>query len=294
MDEMLADILETCLIRIDAGASIDECLAAYPQQRDALEAPLRAATQIRALPQPALPAAARATLETKMLALAGQRRMSLLPSASSNGHRPHAVPGSGIRPAALLAGLLRALGYRGPLALPWLRLAAAAIALILALALGTGALAAARAIIRAVQGSPSTPTTTLPAAMPFVLDGPIEQIGSERWVVNGMAINLDAQTTITGTPELGVIAHVRGNVQADATLIAHSIIVDAPQPSSTSAPIAPTSPAPVVIPAATPVQVPNGESGKPPKPDKPDKPDNSDKPEEPPKPDKPGKGKGKD
>jgi hypothetical protein len=288
MDEMLADILETCLIRIEAGASIDECLAAYPQQRDALEAPLRAATQIRALPRPALPAAARATLETKMLALAAQRRTSLPPSVSSNGHRPHPVPGSGIRPAALLAGLLRALGYRGPLALPWLRLATGAIALVLALALGTGALAAARAIIQAVQGSPSTPTTTLPAATPFTLDGPIEQIAPERWVVNGMAISLDVQTTINGTPQLGAIAHVRGDVQADATLIAHSIIVDAPQPSSTNVPIAPTSSAPVVIPAATPVQAPDGESGKPPKPDKPDK------PEKPPKPDKPDKGKGKD
>jgi hypothetical protein len=36
MDEMLADILQTCLIQIDAGISVDECLVAYPEQRSAL------------------------------------------------------------------------------------------------------------------------------------------------------------------------------------------------------------------------------------------------------------------
>ncbi|HEX9441218.1 MAG TPA: hypothetical protein VF909_16150, partial [Roseiflexaceae bacterium] len=141
MDEMLADILQTCLVRIDAGASVDACLAAYPQQRHALEAPLTAAVQLRTLPRPALPVAARAALETRMLALAAQRRTALPPSAATNG-RTHLPPRTGtLEPAALLAGLLRTLGYGGPLARPWLRLASAAIAIVLALALGAGALA---------------------------------------------------------------------------------------------------------------------------------------------------------
>src|SRR5580765_3842726 len=148
MDEMLADILQTCLMRIDAGASVDECLAAYPQQRAALEAPLNAAAQIRVLPRPVLPVAARAALETRMLALAADRRATASLASASNGHPPQPAPRSALEPAALVAGLLRALGYRGPLALPWLRLASVAIALLLALVLGTGALAAARAIVR--------------------------------------------------------------------------------------------------------------------------------------------------
>src|SRR6266542_3719552 len=203
MDEMLADILQTCLTRIDAGASVDGCLAAYPQQRDAIEAPLRAAAQLRALPRPALPATTRIALETRMLALAAQRRAA--PAASSNGHAAQPTPRGALGPAALLAGLLRALGYRGPLALPWLRLASVAIALVLALVLGAGALAAARAIIRAIQGPASTPTTTLPAATPFTLDGPIEQIAPARWVINGIAVVLDTQTTVNGTPIVGAV-----------------------------------------------------------------------------------------
>src|SRR4051812_7006370 len=166
MDEMLADILQICLVRIDAGASVDECLAAYPQQRDALEAPLTAAVQIRTLPRPALPAATQAALEARMPTLAAQRRAPAPPAAPNGRTHPPPRPAT-LDPAALLAGLLRALGYRGPLARPWLRLASAAIAVVLALALGTGAFAAARAIVRAITGSRNIPATTLPAATPF-------------------------------------------------------------------------------------------------------------------------------
>ena len=281
---MLADIVQTCLARIEGGASVDECLAAYPQQRDALEASLKAVTQFRALPRPALPAATRAALETRMLALAAQRRAAPSP-ASSNGHVPLRAPVRAVGSAALLAGLLRALGYRGPLALPWLRLASGVIALVLALALGTGALAAARAIVRVIQGSPTTPTITLPAATPFTLDGPIEQITSERWVVNGFTVVLDAQTTIKDTPSIGAIAHVRGEVQADATLLARSITVEAPQLPSTSAPILPS---PAIAPTTIPVPPPDVE------PDESDESGKPDKPGKPHKPGKPGKGKGKD
>ena len=281
---MLADILQTCLVRINAGASVDECVAAYPQQRHALEGPLKAAMQLRTLPRPALPVATQAALETRMLELAAQRR-----SAAPNG-RTHLPPRNAtLEPAALLAGLLRALGYGGPLARPWLRLASAAIAIILALALGAGALAAARAIIRAIQGSPSAPTITLPAATPFMLDGPIGQIAPERWVVNGITIALDGQTTIVGTPQVGAVAHIGGDVQADATLIAHHITIDMQLPASTS------PPSPNSAPTAIPVSPSDGgpDAGEPDASDESGKPDQPGKPNKPDKPGKPGKGQGK-
>ncbi|MEO7910558.1 MAG: DUF5666 domain-containing protein [Roseiflexaceae bacterium] len=280
---MLADILQTCLTRIDAGASVDECLAAYPQQRDALEAPLNAAVRIRTLPRPVLPAATQAALETRLLALAAQRRAAA-PATSSPNEPTHLPPRRALRePAALLAGFIRALGYRGPLARPWLRLACAAIALVLALALGTGAFAAARAIVRAIQGSRNIPTTTLPASTPFTLDGPIEQIAPDGWVVNGIAVTLDAQTTIDGAPVVGAVVHVGGDLQTDATLLARRITVETPPLPSTSAPIPPIPSVPPSAPTTLPVPPPNGEPGKPDESGKPDKPDK-------PKPDKPGKG----
>src|SRR5205085_5859897 len=100
------------------------------QQRAALEAPLRAAAQLRALPRPALPAATRAALETRMLALAAERRAAAAPTISPNG-RTQLPPRGALGPAALLVEVLRALGYRGPLRQPWLRLVSAALALVL-------------------------------------------------------------------------------------------------------------------------------------------------------------------
>jgi hypothetical protein len=257
MDEVLADILNTCLLQISAGVSVDDCLAAYPQQRAALEAPLRAAQRLRGLPRPALPAAAQTALETRMLALAAQRRAAPALPAAPNG--PHPRSSGALGPAALLAGALRALGYRGPLSLPWLRLASAAIALLLVLALGAGALAAARVIVRIIQGPPAPPTSAPPASSRFTLDGPIEQMTPERWVVRGSAVAIGAQTTITGTPRLGARARISGVVRADGARLAQTITIGAPptpgappRPTLAPSPTAATR-TPTPKPTATPI-----------------------------------------
>src|SRR5687767_2553103 len=135
MDDTLSDIFAECLARLDSGATVDECLVAYPQQRAALEAPLRLAARLRTLPRPApLPLAARAALTTRVLAQVAAQRSAATGSVQSTPARP--TPPA-LDPSAMLAGVLRALGYRGPLSPAWLRLASAAIALILALAIGT-------------------------------------------------------------------------------------------------------------------------------------------------------------
>src|SRR5262245_45943655 len=101
MDDGVIEILEICLDRLAAGASVDECLAAYPAQRATLEAPLRAAAGLMQLPRPALPPQARAALEQQMLARAAARRAA--PPARPSWWQ--------LGPSAILAGLLRALGY---------------------------------------------------------------------------------------------------------------------------------------------------------------------------------------
>jgi hypothetical protein len=246
MDDGLSDILETCLDRLAAGASVDECLAAYPAQRGALEPVIRAAARLSQLPRPAMPTHTRAALEAQMLARAAARRAAA----------PARQPWWQLDPSAILAGVLRALGYGGPLSAPWLRLAATAVALVLALLLGAGAYAAARTIVSFIAPAP-TPTpaptsmpTATPASQTFALEGVIERIDQEAWVVAGATIAIDAQTTIVGTPTLGAPVHISGVEYADGSRLARDVRVDsAPTPQPPASTVAPTPPpAPTVAP----------------------------------------------
>ena len=268
MDERFSDIFAECLARLDAGATVDECLVAFPQERAALEGSLRLAARLRALPRPApLPPAARAAMATQVLGQVAAQRSAITGSVQPGLAR------STLRrldTSAMLAGVLRALGYRGPLSLTWLRLASAAIALILALVLSAGALAAARAIIRVIAPPQATPvpTSAAPTFVPaetFALDGPIEQIAPDSWIVSGIAVAIDSQTVITGTPVVGAIAHIRGVVPANGTLQAQRaavevqinipLVIGPANPSSTNAPQptpAPTPPVAVPQPTAAP------------------------------------------
>src|SRR5262245_48277999 len=60
----------------------------------------------------------------------------------------------------------------------------------------------------------------------ITLDGVIEQMAQERWLVGGTSVLLDAQTAITGNPSLGGSAHIRGVITADGAVQAQSISVD--------------------------------------------------------------------
>jgi hypothetical protein len=247
MDDRLPDILDQCLARIADGATVGECLAAYPAQQAELELPLRAAAHLRELPRPALPAVARAGLETQLLALAAARRAAS--PASTLPQAPRPAPGLD----AILARILRALGYPGSARQPWLRLAAALAAVVLVLALGAGALAAARGIATMLRPQP-TPTAVPSPVAPFtsvVVDGAIQQIAQEGWVVDGRTVIISSTTTIEGRPALGATAHVRGVAIANAGLLAHSIVVEQPPaPTVTLAPTATLAPAVTLTPTA--------------------------------------------
>lgn len=254
MDGAIIDILDSCIAQLEAGSSIEECLAGYPRQRAELEGALMLATALRQLPRPPMPATTRASLETRMLAQAAARRAA----QGQNG-----APRSS-RPAGLLDRLPRMLGYRGAVQ-PWMRLASIALAALLALVLGAGAFAAARAIVRLVAPAPTSAPSGDTA--PFTLDGPIAQIDQEAWVVAGEAVAINARTAISGAPAVGAIAHVRGVARADGALIAQRIVIDAATPAApvTAPPAAtpvPTAAPPSASPAPPPQTKP-GDGGKP-------------------------------
>ena len=109
----------------------------------------------------------------------------------------------------------------------------------------------------AVPSSAPTAALAQQPATPFTLDGSIEQLAQERWMVAGTPIVLDALTVITGTPALGAVSHIQGELTADGAFLARSITVAAVAATSTVAPTpttAPTeTPSPMPPPTATPL-----------------------------------------
>jgi hypothetical protein len=267
MDNGQADILDQCLKRIDSGATVEECLMAFPGQSGELEQALRVAAQIAALPRPAMPAATRAALETQMLAAAAARRAA----QATNGNGAHGpLPRearTALTPTAILAGLLRALGYRGPLGQPWVRVAAMAATIVLALVLSAGTYAAARAIVEVISPPPTPTATPEPTAIPapISVDGPISALALEGLTIGDTHIVRGADTAIEGELALGAMAHVSATRLADGTLLALRITVEA-QPTAvpttpatavpaTQATAVPTAP-PTAVPTAQPTAVP--------------------------------------
>jgi hypothetical protein len=277
MEDRLVDILDQSLERLNQGATVEECLAAFPGERAELELPLKMAGQLRALPHPQLPAATRVALEQTMLDLAARRRINQAANQATPSEPAPRPPWRMLEPAVILAGFLRMLGYRGSLRQPWLRLAALALTIVLALVLSAGTFAAARALISIARpqptaAPPTAPTATptaAPNATPIVLDGQIDQLAQERWVVGGRAVILTASTTISGTPALNAIAHVRGGLASGGALLALQIAIDpiaatpSATPSATASATPPTptltrspTPEPTAIPTAVPADPP--------------------------------------
>jgi Domain of unknown function (DUF5666) len=216
MNEAVTDIFDRCLAQLATGATVEECLVAHPKERAALEPLPRVATHLQVLPRPdPLSTAAQAALATRVLAQVSSTPMAARPPLS----RPRAA--GRMEPSAWLAGALRTLGYHGPLAQPWLRRAATALALVLALVLAFMVYVAARAIF-------PDPSAALAPATTFSLAGMIDSVHADALVVAGITVDLGPQTVITGTPGVGASVHVHGQIRDDGTLMAESVVVNAP------------------------------------------------------------------
>lgn len=64
--------------------------------------------------------------------------------------------------------------------------------------------------------------------------GPIQAIGDTEWTVRNVRVIITATTEIIGTPQVGLIAEVRGYLQADRSVVATRIRVREPQPEPVS------------------------------------------------------------
>ncbi len=68
-----------------------------------------------------------------------------------------------------------------------------------------------------------------PSQVEVEFTGPIQSIGDTEWTVRNVKVIITATTEIIGTPQVGLIAEVKGYLQADRSVIATRIRVREPQ-----------------------------------------------------------------
>ncbi len=72
-------------------------------------------------------------------------------------------------------------------------------------------------------------------ATPVEFEGQIQSLAGERWIVSGITVIVSAGTQIEGAPAVGGQVEVKGESQADGTVVAYSI--EAEDSHATSAPV---------------------------------------------------------
>jgi hypothetical protein len=252
MNRKFETVFNECLDSIQAGESVEACLARYPEHAEALRPLLSLATAVRAVPLP----------RPNPLAVHASRQRMLRAVSERDARQP------------LLAGLF---------AWPWLRATLALAVLILVVGFGSRGLVAVSA--GSLPGDNLYPVkrfaenvryalTLDPVArqqleaefaaerekeVRTVLDsgrlatvefrGNLEAIGDGFWGVSGLEVILTDQTVIVGQPAVGAMVLVQARSAGDGTLLALRLEVQSlPLPATLTA--APT-PRPSLTPTAT-------------------------------------------
>ncbi|NLG51562.1 MAG: hypothetical protein GX552_15770 [Chloroflexi bacterium] len=274
-------ILEDCLARVQAGASIASCLARYPEHAEELRPLLELATAVHALPRPA----------ARMVAVAaGEQRML----AAVPGHAQGVTLPRLFRYAGQL--IARITGKENPDMKFALRLTMIALAVVLILGGGTVTAVSANAlpgdtlysIKRGAENLRLLLTTAPEAREQFesrleairrdevraVIEegrtvsvrfwGELTGLDNESWTVGGLRVLVQAETTIAGYPTAGAVVEVHALTQADGTMLAQALIVRDKEPTEPTIAPSPTllptvapSPTPTLVPTSTPTLMPS-------------------------------------
>jgi hypothetical protein len=226
----IEDVIDEALQRLLDGESAEAILARYPEYADELGSLLFAAGTLKQLPQPQLPQASLAAMVARAQAQAASDRKTapiiVPPVGLDRGATadqiervttPQKVAGK-VSPPNRKASWAERIGA-------WMRppglLSRAPAALALALILLLGVYAASRLV-----DQPQPPVLTVPTvSSQFTLDGTIEQMASDSWLVGGSRIYLDAKTVISGTPSVGAQAHIEGEIGTGDRRLAQSIAI---------------------------------------------------------------------
>ena len=224
----IEEIADEALQGLLDGETAEAIVARYPQYGEELGALLFAAGTLKSAPQPQLPGASLAAMVARAQAQASEARKAIpVAMPSVNGHKNGRV--DEIEHATQLAGAAKVVAPKKPGWLErtgiWMRppnrlfRLSAAFALVLLTLLGAYAMARLTN-----HPEPSViPVPTVPSQ--FSMDGIIEQIASDYWLVGGNVVYTDRDTIISGSPSVGKQVHIEGELTGDNHRVARSIVV---------------------------------------------------------------------
>lgn len=254
MNEAMERTLLEALDLLERGASVDDILARYPDEADALRPFLLTATRLAALAsQPTVAAQARSRRD--FVAAAAQTA----PPAPRRALRRLFAPLTALLLVAILAGGMLA-GASGA-ALPGdalyetKRLVEEA-----RLALTTAEQAAAlREAFRQRRLAEVTALLADGREADVSISGTIGQLDGDRWLVDGVPVLIGPATRIDGTPAVGALVEIDGRTAAGALQAAAVRVLTGALPDATPTPPPPTpavratqnETGPAVLPAVT-------------------------------------------
>lgn len=287
-EAILSELMAECTNQMLAGTSIQDCLTRHPEHAHELKPLLETISEMRQLrPVPERPAT-----------VATQRRAAFLAAVQAMQPAPQPPPRPLSAPSdwwqALVTWLIGPAGARRPLATVPVGLLAVLAFIIVGGLLLTGIVTASAS---ALPGSPLYPVkltveqaqvllTLDPSAREQLLnefsqrrvaeaqavvekgyrvaslplEGVIEEMMEDRWLVSGLQVVLRPDSQVIGTPAVGAGVQGRARAPGDGTLILLYAEVTAPaQPQSD--PVMPSaSPGPAVVTATATPRQPNAEN----------------------------------
>jgi hypothetical protein len=251
MEERLITHLDECLAAIEAGETLEGCLARYPDEADQLAPFLRIALALEDLPQPGPSGATTRAAKTRFLAEAEHQRAS----AQKERVRPGGV-GSLAQRITDIWSRTRGQVLTASWTAPVRALGTAALALALVLLIGGGAIHAAsgslpgdplygfkllgediqRAFTLSDDGRIRLEETfterrvtevghllTLRRPEEVAFGGLLRERTADGWRVADIPVVVNAQTQVQGDLKIGLYIQIQGITQADGTVLARSV-----------------------------------------------------------------------
>lgn len=254
------EMFDLALQDILNGVPVQEVIGRYPEA-GALEFEplLQAARTINRARHPELPASsisalvARAQAQARNSADKTQAVLSLPPAPTSEIASPPRARNVGLSSrrgiGSETTGVRPEARERWPgRFLAWLNVGASPVRAAMALVVVLVTLAGLGVLARITQ--PTVIPVPPEVSVPFSFDGPIQGMASDRWIVEGITVQVSSDTEIIGLPSVGALARVEGDLQPGDRRLATRITIlssnSTPESSPTAAVAITTTPGNVV------------------------------------------------